>query len=169
MGEARERNGDHEQAQKYLLRSLELVQRERAANVAMLTLRVLTALGRVALRMQQVDRAERFFDQALAMAESLGEAQWAAKLLGNIGGVYHARQEYYIATEFVERALALSKDCGDQIGAARHSNNLGTLHLLAGNRHEAKSQFSRAYELAQNVGWREGMAVASAGHAQSRG
>ncbi len=168
IGEAREKNGDHEQAQKYLLRALELVQKERADSVAMLTLRVLTALGRVALRTGEIDRAERFFDQALSMAESLGEAQWAAKLLGNIGGVYHAREEYDIATEFVERALALSKDCGDQIGAARHSNNLGTLHLLAGNRHEAKSQFSNAYELAQSVGWREGMAMASAGQAQVR-
>lgn len=165
VGEAREKSGDHEGARTVCLRALELVQRSSASAVSKLSLRVLTAMGRISLRTGEVDQSERFFEQALTLAETLGESRSAAKILGNLGGVYHARENYEVASKFVERAFTLASETGDQIGAARHSSNLGTLYLLAGDPDAAKQQFTLAFDLAQRVGWREGMAVATAGSA----
>ncbi len=169
LGEILENQGKHEMASTYLLRALEIVQRSAAREIAQLSLRVLSGLGRIALLDGEPDQAERFFNEALNIAEASEEPHWAAKILGNIGAVYHARKNYSVATEFVNRALKLAQECGDQIGVTKHTNNLGILYFLSGNAAAARRQFNKAYEIAERVGWKEGMAMASAGQAQVRG
>jgi tetratricopeptide (TPR) repeat protein/tRNA A-37 threonylcarbamoyl transferase component Bud32 len=168
LGELYEKCGDQRAASEYMLRALELVQSGANQDVQTRALRVLTGLGRVCLRSGEADRAQRFLQQALALAEELGDQLGAAKVLGNLAGVYHARSEFQTAVQFVSRALELSREIGDQVGTARQLNNLGTLYSLLGDSGEALRNYDAAFAAARRAGWREGMATAAAGRDRLR-
>ena len=163
IGELHEKRGDLDVATRYLVRALELIQSGSSIEVKRTALQVLTALGRVSLRNQQADKGERFLQQGLTLAEELDDALAAAKVLGNLAGVYHARRDYQTARKFVDRALDLSRQGNDLVGTARQLNNLGTLSSLLGDSTAARRHFDAAYVAAKRAGWREGMANAAAG------
>ncbi len=168
LGELHEKRGDLDVAARYLVRALELVQNAASREVKVSALRVLTALGRVAVRNRQIDQAERFLHQALTLAEELEDAVGAARVLGNLAGVHHARADYRTAEKFTSRALELARQASDQIGIARQLNNLGTLCSLRRDLTAATRHFEAAYRTAQRAGWREGMATAAAGRDRLR-
>jgi tetratricopeptide (TPR) repeat protein len=161
LGEVHEKKGDLVKAIDYLLRALELVQTAPGA-VQHVVLRLLTALGRVVLRNREIDRAERFLRQALELAEQLDDKAAAAKVLGNVAAVWHARTDYAKALDCANRALALSREIGDLVSIARQLTNIGTLASLAGDVAAAERSYDAAFAQAQRAGWREGMASAAA-------
>ena len=167
LGDAYEKQGELVKATDYMLRALELVQAAPGA-VQPIVLRLLTALGRNVLRNRELDRAERFLGQALELAEQLGDKAGAAKALGNIAGVWHARADYAKALDCANRALALSRELGDLIGIARQLTNIGTLASLTGDLAAAERSYDAAFAQAKRAGWREGMASAAAARERLR-
>jgi tetratricopeptide (TPR) repeat protein/tRNA A-37 threonylcarbamoyl transferase component Bud32 len=163
LGELLEKRGDLGPATEHMMKAIELCQAGSSTEVRQAALRLLTALGRVSLRQGSIDRAQRFLQQALTLAEELDDRMGAAKVVGNLAGVYHARRDFQTARTFVERALEIATDAGDQLGAARQLNNLGTLDALLGDTVHARAHYDAAYAAARLAGWREGMATAAAG------
>jgi tetratricopeptide (TPR) repeat protein/tRNA A-37 threonylcarbamoyl transferase component Bud32 len=165
LGELHERRGDLAKAKDTLVRALELVQ-SSPDDARQIVLRLLAALGRVVLRDRDPDRAERFLQQALDLAEALADKHATAKVLGNVAAVWHARADYRKALEFARRALDMSRELGDLVGTARQLTNIGTLCALAGDDAGARRSYDAAYVQAQRACWREGMASAAAARDQ---
>jgi tetratricopeptide (TPR) repeat protein len=163
LGEAREKKGELAKALELMVSALELAQGTSSHDVRRLALRLLTGLGRVSVRTKDLDRAQRFLQQGLELAEALDDKLGAARVLGNLAGVYHARSDFMTAIRFVKRALDLSREVGDLVGTTRQLNNLGTLYAALGDVASATSSYDAALAAAQRCGWREGMAAATAG------
>jgi class 3 adenylate cyclase/tetratricopeptide (TPR) repeat protein len=162
LGEAHEKKGELAKALELMMSALELAQGSASTDVRRIALRLLTSIGRVCVRNRELDRAQRFLQQGLELAQELDDQLGASKVLGNLAGVYHARNDFTTAIRFVRRALDLSRDAGDLVGVTRQLNNLGTLYAALGDATSAASNYDAAFQTAQRCGWREGMAAAAA-------
>ena len=162
LGEAHEKRGELAKALELMMSALELAQGSSSSDVQRIALRLLTGIGRVCVRNRELDRAQRFLQQGLELAQELDDSLGASKVLGNLAGVYHAKNDFTTAIRFVRRALDLSRDAGDLVGVTRQLTNLGTLYAALGDPTSAAHNYDAAFQTAQRCGWREGMASAAA-------
>ena len=79
---------------------------------------LLSTLGEIALAANDLDLAERYFTEGLALAEQLSMPERRAGLIANLGLLAHARGQNDLAIHHLSTALA-------------RADALGTRHLAA--------------------------------------
>ncbi len=100
-------------------------------------------------------------DQALAMAEPLGDPQIIASILVNQGLVRKALGDLPGALALYQRQWSVSESAGDRLGQARAETNIGLLFREQGNEPEAMVHLRRSLALATELKDRQGMAITS--------
>jgi eukaryotic-like serine/threonine-protein kinase len=117
-------------------------------------------LGRIHLRLGQLDRARGFFENARSQAKRAGNMVGEGRALTNLAVVVARSGDLVLAGRLFEEALEITDKSGDKIGVARAHVNLGRVLLLGGKKAEGKARLEQALALARDLGWTEGIASA---------
>lgn len=93
---------------------------------------ILHVLGRINYELEQYERALDYYNQALALFQSLDRLERQAKALNNIGIVYDAMKEYGKAVETYQEALKISQQAESAEEEKRILHNLACNQYLQG-------------------------------------
>ncbi|MCB8967990.1 MAG: tetratricopeptide repeat protein [Ardenticatenaceae bacterium] len=83
--------------------------------------------------MGKYNTAVSYYEQALAIFQTIGNKESEAAALGNLGNVYYSWGEYDTAVSYFEQALAIFQTIGNKAGEAASLGNLGTVYASWGN------------------------------------
>ncbi|MBA2278275.1 MAG: tetratricopeptide repeat protein [Chloroflexia bacterium] len=98
--------------------------------------------GNLALELADFERAERYYREALALYEEVGDQDGIADELNNLGLLPLIQGNRAEARELLERSLALRRVIGDKSGMPNTLSNLGDIALYEGDL-DAAEQFHR--------------------------
>lgn len=108
-----------------------------------------------------LDRAARFFFDALTIREQIGDSLGLGRSYSNIGNVYFAQQNYYRAAEYYSRSLQLRLALRDSSGLVYSYNNLADVSLARNRPGEALQQYRKALQTARELELPTGIAFVS--------
>ena len=86
---------------------------------------VLGNLGSAYSDLGQVDKAIKYYEQALEIAKEIGDRKNEGAHLGNLGSAYYGLGQVDKAIKYYEQALEIAKEIGDRRGEGADLNNLG--------------------------------------------
>ncbi|MFU8805634.1 MAG: tetratricopeptide repeat protein, partial [Bradymonadaceae bacterium] len=119
----------------------------------------LNQLGRLQLRMGRGAGAEKYLQQALALANRLGDVQGEIAARGNLASMYASTERLDQAYEILGEAKAIAGHAGDLKSICRLDYNLGLLYASQHRWEDARDVFTSSKKLASSLGWREGIAL----------
>ena len=114
----------------------------------------LNVWGNLAQALTDLPQAERLFNEALILAEALGDKRWRGGLHGNLGGTAMLQGRADIARPHLELALSLAAELGDRQWAGNAHCNLGLLLHELGESEGARTELQAALQLARSIGHR---------------
>lgn len=114
--------------------------------------RATAALGGIARRSEDVDRAESLLLDALRLAERVGDPALRVLPLQGLGGVRWARRDLDGARRWWTELLQLGDARGDDRALAYGYNGLGLAALSRGDAADARRNFERAVEVLERLG-----------------
>jgi len=92
------------------------------------------------------------YEQALQIAEQLGDLRGKASFLNNIGEICRAQGNYPEALKRFDVALQIDEQLGDLSGKALRLNNIAMIYEAQGNYLEALKRFEEALEILTRIG-----------------
>jgi tetratricopeptide (TPR) repeat protein len=104
------------------------------------------------------DLAEKYFQDALAIAEKENNKRHIASSLGMLGDIERKRGNWDEAEKLFQQSLALRTELGDRQGMATSWGVLGEIERNRGNWDEAEKLFRKSWALRTELGDRQGMA-----------
>lgn len=107
-------------------------------------------LGDVADGRGDTAKAAAYFERAVALARSLGDANILAEALTSLGGIYLDRADYARAHALLLEALAANPSHRDEVGNAL--SDLGLVASLQGQSELAEDYYRRARTVSEEVG-----------------
>ena len=113
---------------------------------------VLGYLAFVAIRRDEIERAEQFAQQAVAVAAGLDDDRAASSAVSVLADVYSARGKHDLAVERYEEAVALRSRLGDPLLLTDAIYNLGKTAFHAGDLTRARREFVEALAQARELG-----------------
>jgi len=122
--------------------------------------------GLIAKQCKNWAKAERLYQEALAIYLELGEEADQSITLNNLGNVARSQGQYDRAESYYKQALAIKEKRGDKENQAIYCSNLGRLALDRDRPSEARTWYERGFALAQEVGLQDSVADAQAGLAR---
>jgi predicted ATPase/class 3 adenylate cyclase len=121
--------------------------------------RVLSDIGSVYFRREDLKQAQHYLEQALAAVAPQGMEEEQAQILNRLGGIAYTRGNMQVARYFVQQSLAASEQRGDLVGQAKVLNNLGNLTGMQGLFEESIRYALRAIEINERIGNRRELAI----------
>ena len=109
-------------------------------------------LGDAAVRASQWETAQRFFEEALALAQKNQNVRTQARALYSLGGLFLTLRQYPKAQGYAQQALALFQQAKDRTGEGNALNDLGSLARFLGKPDEALAFFDRALTIRRELG-----------------
>jgi len=112
------------------------------------------------------ERAERFFEESLALArEEDGERGLYVRMIttGNLGLLVRARGDFDRAATVMNQSLVLSRQAGNPFDTATSLLNLGEVERARGDRRAASAHYQEAIRHQALIGDRESLAYSFAG------
>jgi serine/threonine protein kinase/tetratricopeptide (TPR) repeat protein len=106
-------------------------------------------LGVIALMQGEMPQSRQYFNQALAVADILGDVHRLAILWLNKGHLEQKAGQLRLAHQFFSKALLLFEQMGDSHHTSGTRLNLGQLQRMLGDATAAQAQFEAAWQLAQ--------------------
>ncbi len=111
----------------------------------------LNNLGLVYGILGQVERAIRFYEQALAIARKIDDRLWEGAVLGNLGYTYYILGQVEQAIKLYEEALIIARETGDRQGESIWFGNLGDVYRVLGQIDQAISFHEQALIIAREI------------------
>jgi tetratricopeptide (TPR) repeat protein len=108
---------------------------------------ILESLGNLNVLIGRYPRAVAYFEQAIALWQSLGNLLGVGNDLGNLGIVSFRRGQYDEARDYVSRALTVHRDRGNPAAQAQALIWLGIVGERTGDYAAAAEHLDRALEL----------------------
>ncbi|HVF67063.1 MAG TPA: CHAT domain-containing protein [Pyrinomonadaceae bacterium] len=119
----------------------------------------LNNIGTTYAEMGDTDRALDYFNQSLALYQSLGQRRGQADSLDNLGYAHYLLGAYDEALARYEQALALYTQVGDRQGESYVLTHMGMLHAARGDSAAALARYEQAKKIQQDGGMKLGLAV----------
>jgi tetratricopeptide (TPR) repeat protein len=116
-------------------------------------------LAKLSLRIGDVEAADRYINQCLAMERAAGNSGGILLGLEVLGDILLTENRLPEARNILDESLTLSRDLGDMFGEAMALHQLGAVAHASGDRIAALRYFQEAIGHRQEVGDREGLAV----------
>ncbi|HXL15364.1 MAG TPA: tetratricopeptide repeat protein, partial [Methylomirabilota bacterium] len=136
-----------------------LVDKSRASGDDSRLNTALRELGKLHFFKGDLETAERFMREAIAMAESRGDERLRAAALNNLSGIHYVRGDLEEALACHRVSFALRERLGDESGLAQSHKNIGILHYRLGEPQEAEGHLNEALALYRKAVDRRGEAV----------
>jgi DNA-binding SARP family transcriptional activator/predicted ATPase len=134
--------------QEHAQRALELA---RAAGRLEIEAEALRYCGIHAERLQQIEEAADYFDQALIYFRQVGDPRGASLALNNWALTAHYQHHYAAAQAAFEEALQGFTAIGDRWGQNIVLNNLGNLHFVTHAYEAARAVYQQGLTLARQL------------------
>jgi len=109
-------------------------------------------LGRVQLRIGDLDGAENSLQAVSKIAEKRNNRELIAVAYGNLGIVYKTRGDLDTALEMFNKSLEIYKALGGREGLASAYGNLGVVYGIRGDLDTALEMFNKSLEIYQALG-----------------
>ena len=110
--------------------------------------------------LHDLPKALEYYQKSLAMNEQLGNKDYVADNLGNIGNIYRDLNYYSKAMEYYKNALKIAEEIGDKNVISIWDINIGELYEKQGNHPDAIKYESKGLSLAIEVGAKESIKYA---------
>jgi predicted ATPase/class 3 adenylate cyclase len=114
--------------------------------------KALEAAGGIAYWQFDLEGQSRFYEQALAVSEEIGDKGLIANALYNIGFPFIQRKQISEARTYMERSLALYEEIGDVAGVARAHWGLGDADYTEEKYDDARYHIGLSLSGARKVG-----------------
>ena len=111
----------------------------------------LDAIGISYLRLKQYKEALLFLQQALKVAEKIGDKAGTGTTLTNIGDVYQAQGEGNPAISYYQQALALHREVGNKAGEGITLHHLGIAYWEMGKVRKAIAHLYEAVQIWESI------------------
>src|SRR5947208_7064670 len=121
--------------------------------------KALAAAGGLAIEQGDLDAAQPFLDESLALWQQLGDVAGTAHALNHLGTLAMARFEYDASRAFLRDALEMRRAINDERGVAVSLRNLGLLAALQRDFYSARMLYEEALPLARRLGEKRVMAT----------
>ncbi|HLG15897.1 MAG TPA: CHAT domain-containing protein [Blastocatellia bacterium] len=108
-------------------------------------------LGRIAEERRQLDEAERWYRQSLAIEERIGNEHGQAQTLHQLGRIAQERRQFDEAERWYRQSLAIKERIGDEHGQASTLHQLGMIAEERGNISEAGEFYKHAESLVERL------------------
>ncbi|MFH2107402.1 MAG: tetratricopeptide repeat protein [Chrysiogenia bacterium] len=105
------------------------------------------------------EKAMAYGQQALELAQKLGEKQEEARALNNIGWGYRIQGKFVQAREFYEKGLTISRAIKNDNLIYNSLNNIGGTFEEDNSLDKALDYYRQTYELATRIKWDKGISV----------
>ncbi len=89
-------------------------------------------------------RAIRHYEQALAIAQEIGDRRGEGSQLGNLGNAWSYLGEGSKAIDYIQQALVILRETGDRRNEGFHLANLGSIYHTLGKIEEARQFWQEA-------------------------
>ena len=126
-------------------------------------------LGRLQLKLGEVDRAKRSLEEALRLARAFADPRGELAVKANLAALEQHRGNAAEAFRYLAEALAIARGLVDLGAEARLQYNLGLLYTKECRWEESRDAYQECLRLAELRGWREGVVLARDGLRQVRG
>jgi predicted ATPase/class 3 adenylate cyclase len=113
---------------------------------------ILSAIGWIHFRQQDLPTAQRYLQQALDLITPLGKDAAEAHILNRLGGAVWLQGDLAQARQYVAQSLSASQRSDDLIGQGRALNNLSILDSTQDNLSEAITSALQALDIQERVG-----------------
>jgi tetratricopeptide (TPR) repeat protein len=113
---------------------------------------ILGNFGNAYSALGQVERAIKYYEQALAISQEIGDRCNEGTWLGNLGNAYNVLGQVERAIEYYEQALAISQEIGDRRGEGADLGNLGVAYFALGQVERAIKYYEQALAISQEIG-----------------
>lgn len=147
-GELRTFLGDYAQGLLDLQQAVVLSEREGIPNAGRYNLRL---IGAVFLKLEDFDKAERYFQHLLKDYTAIGEHSYAALARRELGNVAEARGEYAKALEIFKKAQREYQTLGDTEAAVYVNRAIAACLIGLGRHHEALEAIAKLRTYAQGI------------------
>src|SRR5438105_2268546 len=114
--------------------------------------KALAASGGLAIEQGDLDAAQPFLDESLAIWHQLGDMAGTAHVLNHLGTLAMARFEYDASRALLRDALEMRRAINDERGVAVSLPNLGLLAALQRDFQTARTLYEEALPLARRLG-----------------
>jgi tetratricopeptide (TPR) repeat protein len=141
---------DHDNAEKYFLRSVE---RMRAEGDLEGVAYVLGNIGLIARQKKDTAKAMNYFREALKLREQVNDKIGLTYSYSNFGTEYLDRKNFNEATAYFKKALDLSTELGHARGVADATSKLGEIAFLKKDYGAAEKYCLKALSIAQERGF----------------
>lgn len=123
-------------------------------------------LGIIYRRLGQVERAIKYYEQALVITREIGDREGEGAWLGNLGIIYRNLGQVERAIEYYEQALSIKRETGDRRGEGIWLGNLGNMYRDLGQVEQAAEFYEQALVIAREIGdkGREGTKLGHLGY-----
>jgi tetratricopeptide (TPR) repeat protein len=119
---------------------------------------LLHQLGLVAEGRGQLEEAERWYRQSLAITERIGDESWQAASLHHLGVVAEGRGQLEEAERCRRQSLAIAERIGDEQGQAASLHRLGVVAQRRGQLEEAERCYRQSLAITERIGDEYGLA-----------
>ena len=103
----------------------------------------------------EYDKALKFYEEALNLAEEIGNEHYKSFYLYEIGGTYWSKGEYNLLLEYQLKALEIREKQGNERGVGQVYNRIGIYYAELGEFKQALEYFQKAYDILSEGGKRE--------------
>ncbi|HEX2619497.1 MAG TPA: tetratricopeptide repeat protein [Phototrophicaceae bacterium] len=145
---------DYPRALTLLTRGLEQLTEQDTRRVALLNW-----LARSYWRQGEYARSQPLAQQALELAQHIGNQEGAAYSLNSLGLIARDQGDYAQAQDYFQKSHAISHTIGDQAGIATSLNNLGLIARDQGDYAQAQDYFQKSHTIRQTLGDQVGIAA----------
>ncbi|HEV3351848.1 MAG TPA: tetratricopeptide repeat protein [Acidimicrobiales bacterium] len=141
--------GPWREGRTWIARGLEV---DGDAAPASVKAKALAASGGLAIEQGDLDAAQPFLDESLALWQQLGDMAGTAHALNHLGTLAMARFEYDASRALLRDALEMRRAINEERGVAVSLRNLGLLAALQRDFQTARTLYEEALPLARRLG-----------------
>jgi tetratricopeptide (TPR) repeat protein len=115
-------------------------------------------LGDLYFGQQRLKRAERLYQQSLAIFEQIDNNEGAAEVYTKLGDFYEARKNYDMAEQMELRSLEIFEQLRNEKGMADAFSKLADIYLVLERYDEAEETNNKSAAIKERLGINEGLA-----------
>ena len=112
-------------------------------------------LGSAYFALDEIHRAIKRHESALAISREIGDRRGAGTANGNLGLAHLNLNQTASAIGYLEQHLAITREIGDRMGESRALGNLGLAYLALDKARKAIELFEQALAVARDIGDRQ--------------
>lgn len=92
------------------------------------------------------------FEKALGIAKEIGNKEYIAWFLGNLGSVFQNMEQYDNALNYFKEALAIHKEIGDKLGERDRLSKIAAVYVMVGQYENALNYFKQTLAIHKELG-----------------